>query len=56
MTNLTQDGKQFYSHYHVIVRAVLIYRSDFIVCTDRTIVCFNMSSYREKNVTLEMLL
>ena len=43
----------------MIVRAFLIYTSDFNACTDRAWICFNMSSKGERkteNVVLKMLL
>ena len=44
-------------YYHMTVKAFLIYSSNFNVCTDRTRICFNMSSKeKEKNVVLKMLL
>ena len=42
----------------VVFRVLVIYTSDFNVCTDRTTKCFNMSSQRgrKNNVVLKMLL
>ena len=33
----------------MIVGSLLIYSSDFNVCTDRARICFNMSSLRERS-------
>ena len=40
----------------MILRAFLTYSQNFVTCTDRARVCFNISSNREKNVILKMLL